>query len=103
MRTDLKTLFRTGDTSQDAIGYRLRLLRAATGKTQTEVAEFAGMKLSAYQHHERGQSTIRPIQAEGIMGALGADHNWIYSGRWSWLPSGLLQALISASSTDASG
>ena len=99
---DLKKLILTGDSSKEASGARLRLLRAAMGATQVAMADIVGTAPNNYQAMEKGLTYPRPTYIQNRCDRTRVDHNFIYAGDAGRLPADVLAQLEAEAKPHAS-
>lgn len=77
-------------TSGEAIGKRLRLLRQSSGLSQTTWArQIAGLTAQAWNNYERGRARISLDVALVLNRRVGVSLDWIFCGELAGLPLGL--------------
>lgn len=94
---ELKRELSTGDATPDAVGRRLRLLRASLGLTQAKMSALMDASIKNYQHMERGSTYPRPAHVKAMFESSRIDFNFIYYGDFTRLPldvSDSMQAFI---------
>jgi Predicted transcriptional regulators len=97
---DLRAVLRLGDTSETAVGSRLKLLRKVLGLTQRGMAAAMGTTVNNYQAVEYGKQHPRPHQVQSLMDAYGLDYNLIYGGDPKGCPAGVALKLLAAHKAD---
>ena len=83
---ELKREISTGDATPEAVGRRLRLLRASLGLTQAKMSGLMDASIKNYQHMERGSTYPRPAHVKAIFESARIDFNFIYYGDFTRLP-----------------
>lgn len=83
---DLKNELQPGDVSTEAVGHRLRLLRAALGLTQAKMSALMNASIKNYQHMERGDTYPRPCHVQSGFHNMRIDFNFVYAGDYTRLP-----------------
>jgi transcriptional regulator with XRE-family HTH domain len=83
---DLKNKLRPGDVSTEAVGHRLRVLRAALGLTQAKMSALMDASIKNYQHMERGNTYPRPCHVQSAFRNMRIDFNFVYAGDYTRLP-----------------
>ena len=73
----------------EAIGNRLRALRAAVAPSQAEFCRRLGVATNTWNQYEKGASRPDLDHATKIVQAFGVTLDWIYLGDISGLPHGL--------------
>lgn len=61
------------DTTSNIIGNNLKRLRELSGFTQEQIAEFIGIKRSAYSNYEAGTREVPYQVIEGVSNLYGCD------------------------------
>jgi transcriptional regulator with XRE-family HTH domain len=88
-------LARTGDTTPDAIGRRLRAARVITGLSQKDFAALLDLKPQTYNSQEkRGAPSIDVMQH--LYRAHRVDFNFILHGDFAQLPGDVQDELFAA-------
>jgi transcriptional regulator with XRE-family HTH domain len=82
----LKAELKVGDISTQAVGHRLRLLRAALGLTQVKMSALMTASIKNYQHMERGDTYPRPCHVQSGFHNMRIDFNFVYAGDYTRLP-----------------
>jgi len=95
------------DSTDKAVGARVRLVRELHGLTQVQLAELLGVDHTAVAKIERGERRLDPVSyASKISQTFGFDHTWLYTGVTSNLSETnrnlLLRGPSSGSSTSGS-
>lgn len=93
---DLKNRLRPGDVSTEAVGHRLRLLRAALGLTQAKMSGLMDASIKNYQHMERGDTYPRPSHVQSAFHNMRIDFNFVYAGDYTRIPLEIISKLQSA-------
>lgn len=75
-----------GDSSLEAVGARLLLIRKALGLSQAQMADVMATSANNYQEMEYGHQYPRPYQIQLLMDAHGCDHNLVYGGKAAKAP-----------------
>ena len=83
---EFSAIVQHGNGDKAATAHRMKLCRAVLGLTQADMAELIGTTTSNYQHIERGATYPQPPYILRLLLAHGIDHNFIYVGDWSKLP-----------------
>lgn len=68
------------ETSDEAVGKRLRLLRLAFGKTQDEIAKIVGVSYSMISRCENGNSRLSVDHMIKLLIEFDAPLDWLYLG-----------------------
>lgn len=76
-----------------AVGVRLRTLRLAFGKSQSDFAKTLGVGATAISNYEVGARAVDPYDAFKLKNVYGAPLEWLYSGDVSSLPGHLAEKL----------
>jgi len=76
-----------------AVGSRLRLLRAALGKTQKQLADKLDVGATAVANYENGDRAIDPFAAFKLKLSFGVPLEWLYGGDESTLPPNLAEKI----------
>jgi transcriptional regulator with XRE-family HTH domain len=90
---ELKNLIAPGDSTKEASGARLKLLRTAMGLTQVAMADIMGTAPNNYQAMEKGLTYPRPTYIQNLYEMKRVDHNFIYAGDAGRLPADVLSQL----------
>lgn len=83
---ELKRELLTGDATPEAVGRRLRLLRASLGLTQAKMSALMDASIKNYQHMERGSTYPRPAHVKAMFESARIDFNFVYYGDFTRLP-----------------
>ncbi len=93
---DLKNELQPGDVSTEAVGNRLRLLRAALGITQAKMSALMNASIKNYQHMERGDTYPRPCHVQSGFHNMRIDFNFVYAGDYTRLPLEIIDQMQAA-------
>lgn len=88
-------LSRLGDSSKDAIAFRLKVVRAMIGMSQTELAAEVGLKYTTYNSQEKAGSPSVALMRY-LYRAHRVDFNFILHGDFAQLPSDVQNNLFEA-------
>jgi transcriptional regulator with XRE-family HTH domain len=84
------------DHSNDAIAWRLKILRRKHGYTQAIIGEIAGVGRTAWGNYESGLRRIDLDAALALRRRFGVTLDWIYEGDWPSLSGKLIDELRKA-------
>lgn len=100
----VRQILRLGDASKDAVGHRLKLLRERGWRlSQREMAERMGTTTNNYQHMEKGKTFPQAYHVQALLDAYGVDHNFIFAGDPSRLPTDIFSIFAELPMDDATG
>lgn len=90
-----RSLLKTGNTSAEAIHFRLVAVQKITGLTGKEVADAAGINYTTFKSQEKSGSPSVKLMTY-YLDAFQVDYNFILGGDPARLPSDTLEAILAA-------
>jgi transcriptional regulator with XRE-family HTH domain len=77
----------------EAVGYRLALLRRALGLSPSEMADHLGIERTYWSRYEKGRQGLSPSVAALLVVRFGVSLDFLVLGRWDRVPLDLAEKM----------